>query len=199
MSSSRNENERREAPSSPSGRTRSRKAVKLKKLALKPSTQDLQLGPTLRNLHRFLHLLLILSPNSSSSLQHLLPLLLRDPTPRLDSSQTLERLERLLGGFGFGEGEVRELEELGERREGRLDEESVELHDGEGGGEPVVGERDVEDRGEERWEGEEEGGSFCGRRGGKKSAKGSKSTRRKRNSTDSPSFNAISSNSTLNR
>ena len=104
-----------------------------KKLTLEPSTQNLQLGPSLRNIHRLPQFLLILSPNPTSNLQHLVPLLLRDPAPRVDSSGSLERLKVLLGGFGFGEGEVRELKEFGKGREGSLNEESVELHDGEGG------------------------------------------------------------------
>lgn len=126
---------------------RLRKRRRKTKLTLEPSTQNLQLRPRLRNLYRLLHLLLILSPNPTSSLQHLVPLLLRNPTPRVDSSQTLERLKLLLGSFGIGEGEVRELKKFGEGRESSLDEESVKFHDGEGGGEPVVGEGDVEDGG----------------------------------------------------
>lgn len=51
---------------------------------------------------------------------------------------------------------MRELEERRKSGESRLGEVGVQVHDADGRVEPVVGERDVEQRGEERREGEKE-------------------------------------------
>lgn len=51
---------------------------------------------------------------------------------------------------------MRELEKRRESGEGRLGQVGVQVHDADGRVEPVVGERGVEQRGEERREGEKE-------------------------------------------
>lgn len=118
--------------------------------AYKPTLElginNLQPGPLLRDVDRLLKRL------SIKFRKRRLPLRIAQPGPCPDGVRLSDEVRRVLGLLGLLERDVRQLEKFRQEGECALGQESVEVHDNSRRVKPRVGERDVEQRGENRLE-----------------------------------------------